>query len=125
MKLQVYILFSLIIFCSQCTPNENSFNWSANSQKDGFTKMYYSHSKNLKFEGHLKNSLPHGFCKFYYESGGLKSEAHYEMGEQNGFSKSYFENGKVEAEGHFKNNNKTGYWKYYYKNGELKNEKNY
>jgi len=125
-KLYLILITFLLFSCNKNVSTNPDFNdLDIISQADGFTKVYYPDSKILKFEGYIKNSLPDGFCKFYFENGKVKLETHFKSRKKNGFTKSYFENGNVQHEGHYSNGEKKGYWKYYTEDGKLENELTY
>ena len=125
MKFYYLILLSaLYIQCSspkESTSPEGTSNTTETNQGT-FTKKFYNGSDQIKFEGHLLNEKPNGFCKHYHENGKLKIEANYQFGNLEGFYKSYFSNGRLKEEGHFKQGEKTGYWKSYDENGNVLKE---
>ncbi len=113
---------------------------------DGKYKQFYQDGKTLKVEGQVKDNLPYGIWRTYYESGNLQSVANYDEGEVDGdfyyyFDKKprklmiqahfdhdlldgeyveYWENGAIKAKLHYKDGKLHGEALYYFPTGQLK-----
>ncbi len=88
---------------------------------------YYPDGKTLKLEGKVKDNLPEGIWRSYYESGNLQSVVPYNKGEVDGNLFYYFDK-KPEvkmAEMRFENDLLEGLYTEYWKNGALKAKLHY
>ena len=94
---------------------------------DGKFIRYYPDGKTLKLEGKVKDNLPEGIWRSYYESGNLQSVVPYNKGEVDGNLFYYFDK-KPEvkmAEMRFENDLLEGLYTEYWKNGALKAKLHY
>jgi len=105
---------------------------------DGRYRRYYADGKTLKTEGKVKDNLPVGIWRTYYESGNLQSVVNYDEGDVDGDMFYYFDK-KPETkmlETHYDDNLLNGdyleYWqngaqkaKLHYKDGKLHGEARY
>ncbi len=114
---------------------------------DGKYKQFHADGTTLKVEGQVKDNLPYGIWRTYYESGNLQSVANYDDGEVDGdfyyyFDKKpkkvlmiqanfdddlldgeyveYWENGAIKAKLHYDDGKLHGEALYYFSTGQIK-----
>ncbi len=118
---------------------------------DGKYKQFHADGTTLKVEGQVKDNLPYGIWRTYYESGNLQSVANYDDGEVEGdfyyyFDKKpkklmiqarfdqdlldgeyieYWDNGAIKAKLQYKNGKLHGEALYYFPTGQLKTKGKY
>ena len=100
-----------------------------NGVLDGPFKFYNLDGK-IEEEGTMKSDKIYGYYKQYeYLNGDNYDKLSFEItlknGIPNGPSKSYYENGQIQEEGTFKDDKKNGLWKSYHENGKVKLEEIY
>ncbi len=89
---------------------------------DGKYKELYPDGKTLKVEGLVKDNLPYGIWRTYYESGNLQSVANYDDGEVDGDFYYYFDKKprKLMIQAHFDHDLLDGEYVEYWENGAIK-----
>lgn len=95
-------------------------------QKQGNLKVRYENDI-VKHEGKLKDGLPTGLWRTYFDNGNIKSAVNYEKGEVDGDCVFFYNitEQPVKAEVKFENDELIGAYKEYYKNGNQKAYLNY
>ena len=68
---------------------------------------------NCIYNGELKNQIPNGQGKLYYQSGQMRYEGEYKDGKFNGQGKCYCQNGQLNYEGEYKDGKPNEQEKYY------------
>ncbi|WP_069649763.1 hypothetical protein [Caloranaerobacter ferrireducens] len=88
---------------------------------EGYHNKYESNYYDSKvyYSGEMKDGLPHGKGKLYWEDGTLLYEGEFKEGEVTGVGKSYFLTGGVSQIGNWKNGILDGKVVTYYENGQI------
>ncbi len=94
---------------------------------DGKYKQFYPDGTTLKVEGQVKDNLPYGIWRTYYESGNLQSVTNYDDGEVDGDFYYYFDKKprKLMIQAHFDHDLLDGEYSEYWENGAIKAKLNY
>ncbi len=141
MKKFIIILFSIIFVgcftdesvsgsnsklkCNYYTDSITSMIFSGNPYKENITGKVCLSSDNKSFVT-IKNGLPHGKAKEYYESGALYIEVNYKNGKREGVAKEYsiIDDGKLSYKQNYKNGELVETTVYnYYESGALETER--
>lgn len=122
MKLNVFILFFGIIFCSFDSFSQEEINQTdAQGKPHGVWKKYYEGTQQLRYEGQFEHGKEVGEFRFYCEDCKDKPEAIKKFNNKNDIAKvEYFtKKGKILSEGKMKGREHLGEWITYHKNSDV------
>lgn len=110
--------FLLLLFIPLITSCSNPENYIKK-------KFYKSGCIDIEISLSIKDTVPNGITKLYYDCGGIKSEYNLINGLKEGKSLVYYEDGKLMETLTFKSNNLHGPYESYYKSGFLESTGQY
>lgn len=122
MKLNVFILFFGIIFCSFDSLSQEEFNQTdAQDKPHGVWKKYYEGTQQLRYEGQFEHGKEVGEFKFYCEDCKDKPEAIKKFNHKDNIAevKYFTKKGKILSEGKMKGKERIGEWITYHKNTNI------
>lgn len=112
-------------FCSGMGNNETMICKDKNNKQINGHIIEYFPSGKIHRDFSIKDGIPDGIAKVFYENGKRKQQMNYKSGKLEGPARAWNANGKIQSECHYKNGIYDGMRKEYDENGMLQYEMPY